>query len=218
MFSSNRGFADVVQRPDIAFAPRWDIEVHDKSSVSPGHWLIAPYAGFVGHIQGPAWTAPYIYNADGELIWSGGHMMGGWTVSDFRVSNVMGKPMLTMIHHQREKAYLLDETYNIHREIDLTHSEEEHVDGHEFAFVDDGTRALHFTNRIANATREESEKIGFDGTCHVRFQGFNELDTRSWEPVFSWTEENHISLDESHPAGGSTDDLCAIDNGFWDYA
>ena len=38
------GDTDISQRPDITFAPRWDIEVYDKASVAPGYWLISPYA------------------------------------------------------------------------------------------------------------------------------------------------------------------------------
>ena len=38
------GDTDILQRPDITFAPRWDIEVYDKASVAPGYWLISPYA------------------------------------------------------------------------------------------------------------------------------------------------------------------------------
>ena len=125
-------------------------------------------------------------------------MVGSWTVSDFRVSNIMGASMLTFISHENGKAYLVEETYNIHKEVDLTNGGTEKVNGHEFAVVDKGTKALYFTNPNAYATREQSETIGFKGNCFVRFHGFRELDTQSWEPVFSWDEADHISLNESY--------------------
>ena len=125
-------------------------------------------------------------------------MVGSWTVSDFRVSNVNGAPMLTFISHENGKAYLVDEAYNIHKEVDLTNGGTEKINGHELAFVDEGTRVVYFTNPAGYATREQSETIGYEGRCFVRYHGFKELDTQSWEPTFSWNEAEHISLNESY--------------------
>ena len=147
-------------------------------------------------------------------------MIGSWTVSDFRVSNIRGERMLTFISHQNGKAYLVDETYNIRKEIDLTNGGEERVNGHEFAVVDDGTRAIHFINPSEFATKEDSATIDYDGQCYVRFHGFRELDTQSWEPTFSWKERGHISLNESYAADiDDTDKECANSPGHgsgWD--
>lgn len=127
-------------------------------------------------------------------------MVGSWTVSDFRVSNVQGEDMLTFIHHGDGKAYFIDQHYEVKRTIDLTEGDTQRVNGHEFALVDDGTRAIHFTNPSEFASRADSETIGYDGRCYVRFHGFREWDTKSWESVFDWNEQDHIGLNESYAA------------------
>ena len=86
--------------------------------------------------------------------------------------------------------------------------------GHEFAVVE-GDKAIHFLNREEYATRNESAKIGFKGKCYVRYDGFREVDVKSWETTFEWEERDHISLDETY---GSPDDkpaaLCSSKRGF----
>ena len=88
-------FFTFVTRPDI-YAPRWSIDVYSEE-VSPGYWFVAPYEEAIQADSSPPWNAPHIYDSEGELIWSGAPIFNGYTTFDFRVINMLGKPMLSMI-------------------------------------------------------------------------------------------------------------------------
>ena len=44
----------------------------------------------------------------------------------------------------------------------------------EFAVVDNGTKFLQMKSKEVATSREISAQIGYDGHCHVHFQGFEE--------------------------------------------
>jgi hypothetical protein len=61
----------IVQRPDIE-APNFTVTIYDESRISPGYWFIPSYDFLDQSVQnGGRWTAPHIFDKNGELIWSG---------------------------------------------------------------------------------------------------------------------------------------------------
>ncbi|KAK5170237.1 uncharacterized protein LTR77_004823 [Saxophila tyrrhenica] len=211
-------FWTFVTRPDLD-APRWEVAVYDQEAVAPGYWFVAPYEEVDQKDGSEAWNAPHIYDQDGQLIWSGAPMFDGFSSFDFRVSEVRGKPMLTLLRPHYSYAAVLDETYtNIANvSIGLKDPELDEVghNMHEFLTVENGTRALYLTRVPKHASKEYSAAIGYDGECHAQYDGFVELDTETWEQTFSWNSYGKIGLDESFVTKVPVDNRCS--GGEWDF-
>lgn len=90
---------------------------------------------------------------------------------------------------------LMDEMYEVIAKPEI--DDPENVNTHEFNFVDGGKRVLVIKNDEREASREQSEEIGFDGNCVAKYEHFQELDTESWEVVFDWDSMDHVRLNES---------------------
>ncbi|KAK5168776.1 uncharacterized protein LTR77_006085 [Saxophila tyrrhenica] len=213
-------FFTFVTRPDL-YAPRWNIVTYDKKAITPGYWFIAPYEEAVQFDSSPPWNAPHIYDSSGELVWSGAPVFNGYSTFDFRVIDVLGTPMLSIIAPHEGKAFLFDSTYQLQHEIFLgpesLRMDEVSLNVHEFATVDDGTRALHLTREPRKTSRENSKAVGYDGECYAGFDGFRELDVETWETVFSWTSEGKIGLDESVVDQEPVEKRCSERGRPWEY-
>lgn len=212
-------FFRFVTRPDLD-APRWNLTVYDDANVSPGHWFLAPYEEVQQATTSDAWNAPHIYDAKGDLIWSGAYLFDGYSIFDFRVSTVGEDPMLTLLSFHEQKAVILDKEYNIFREVSLERPDPEddrtRMNMHEFTTVEDGTKALYLTVTPMDASKEFSAAIDYDGECRAQYDGFVELDTETWEPTFVWNSYGHIGLDESFVTQDPLETRC--DGGTpWDF-
>lgn len=182
-------------RPDID-APKWDVQIYDKDALSPGYWFMASYSYVKQKASDSrAWVGPWIYDSNGELVWSGAQMFGGFNVKDFKVSNVNGVDMLSGIYTHKHVDVLLNDKYEIHKEVAVG-SGRSSINIHGFNTVDNGTHALAMTLRHAWASSQESKGVGFDGQCRVLFPGFEEYNTTTWEQTYEWNAEGHIRLDE----------------------
>lgn len=202
------------QRPDLA-APIWDVKVYHKDLVSPGYWFVAPYKALDQDQADRSWVGPHIYDGlTGELVWSGSlsFEFSRGNVEDFRVSNVNGDYQMTLMSQALGKGVILDSSYQI---VDKVQIDDQHgINTHEFNFIENGTRALVIKTRKGDASKEESEKVGFDGECHCSYDGFEERDTATWESTFRFRSEGVIGLDESTLTYGSIQNKC---NGRWDF-
>ncbi len=68
------------------------------------------------------------------------------------------------------------------------------------------------------ASEEYSAAIGYDGECHAQYDGFVELDTDTWEPVFEWNSYGYIGLDESFVTQDPLEERCEGEvNDVWDF-
>lgn len=218
--SAGRGRADMavanrpVQRPDIK-APRWRMTVHDEKSIAPGHWFLAPYEDLNQEGHGSPWVGPYIYDRNGDLIWSGIPDFKRFNVFDFHVSEVDGRDMLTLLYPHDHYGYVLDNSYNTYRKIDV--SDNGAVNMHEFNVVENGTRALVLSNNFGNPSEDASREVGFNnGICSAPFEGFQELVSHNASSVFRWSAEHHISLTESTYREASIQEMCEGKDGIWD--
>ena len=95
-------------RPDIQ-APVWDITSSNDTLVADGYWFIAPYEIVTQVEPANGWVGPYIYNSDGQLIWSGAPMFGRWNVFDFGLASVQGEPHLTLLDWHKQRGVSLSE-------------------------------------------------------------------------------------------------------------
>lgn len=207
-------FWHFVSRPDIK-APRWRINVHDEKSVAPGYWFLAPYEDLNQEGHGSPWVGPYIYDRNGDLIWSGIPDFKRFNVFDFHVSQVDGQDMLTLLYPHDHQGYVLDNSYNTYRTIDV--SDNGAVNMHEFNVVENGTRALVLSNNFGTPSEDASREIGFNnGVCAASFEGFQELTSQNSSSMFRWSAEHHISLKESTYREASIEEMCEGKDGNWD--
>jgi hypothetical protein len=232
----NEEFWTFVTRPDLD-APRWNIQVYDEEKVTDGYWFVAPYEEVEQEDGSAAWNAPHIYDRHGELVWSGAALFEGFSTFDFRVSEVLGQPMLSLIRPHSNHAVILNETYGIFKEIYIGHPDpdlnEMGLNMHEFMTIDSGTKgkprfttyisttanpllpALFLTCVPKHASRNLSAAIGYDGECHAVYDGFVETDINEFQPKFTWNAYEHIGLDESYVTQDPLEDRCGGQG--WDF-
>ncbi|CAK4032812.1 Hypothetical predicted protein [Lecanosticta acicola] len=208
------GLFRFVSRPDIK-APRWNVQVHERSRVTPGYWFVAPFEILDQFEPGNGWIGPHIYDGDGELVWSGAPMVDNWGAIDFKLSNVRGEDMLTFLVHQHGDGYIVDETLEIQEKIDLGMLGEG-FNSHEFNFIENGTRAIVISEQRRDATKDQAMAIQWEKNCRTLFNGFKELDTETWKPAHEWSSFGHVGLEESTFVDGGPGEFCYEMWG-WDY-
>lgn len=184
------------QRPDID-APRWDVKVYDEHALSEGLWFVAPYLMVGSRKHEDAFVGPFIYDGNGELVWSGADTFNNYDVFDFKVSNVGGEDMLSVIWPHGNVAAIFDSSYEKHETIPMHDFSKKTLNIHDFQMVDNGARALFLNKRLAKASRKNSRRVGYDGRCFVKFIGIEEWDLATGKKTFEWDSEDHIGLDES---------------------
>ncbi|KAK5166728.1 uncharacterized protein LTR77_008272 [Saxophila tyrrhenica] len=208
------GLARYVSRPDLA-APIWDVKVYHEDQVAPGYWFVAPYKAINQVDTERSWVGPHMYDGKtGELVWSGStsYFFTQGNVEDFRLSNVRGKTMLTLMSAGKGLAVILGTDYQM--------SETKHVDAprnvntHELNFVENGTRALVIKSHPMEASKEISKKVGYNGHCKAAFDGFEEYNTDTWETTFDWRSYGKVGLEESTLDDGSISNKCQHN---WDF-
>ena len=203
-----------MQRPDLA-APMWDVKIYHEDLVAPGYWFVAPYKALDQDQADRSWVGPHIYDGKtGELVWSGAlsFTFSKGNVEDFRVSNVNGEYLMTLMSQNRGQGIILDSNYEILHALQVDNPGR--INTHEFNFVENGTRALVIKSHPEKATRNMSMAVGYDGECQCGFDGFEEYDTTTWESTFDWRSYGKVGLDESTLTGAPVENRCR--NG-WDF-
>ena len=190
--------------------------MHHEDLNSPGYWFTAPYKALDQDQSDRSWVGPCIYDGkNGELIWSGGLMFDRGNIEDFRISNVKGEYLMTMMAQGRAQGIVLDSDYTIRKAFKFS----KHGGGlntHEFNFIENGTRTIYLNGGQRKASRKESKKVGFNGECSANYDGFSVLDVTKddWPHVFDWDSYGKIGLDESTLTAGSPAGRCT---GGWDF-
>ena len=199
------------KRPDID-APKWDVKVYNKNALSPGCWFVAPYTIVEQSDPDESYVGPYIYDGNGELVWSGAPTFNGYAVFDFKVSKVDHRDMLSMIWLHGNSSVLIDNNYRTYKTVP-TGLDTESTNIHDFQIID-GHKALYLTREQKWTSKENSLAVGFEGQCYVLFTGFEERDLSSGELLFRWSPEGRIGLDESVMKGPTGDECRSAP---WDY-
>ncbi len=203
-----------VTRPDIR-ALKWDIQLYDAKAVAPGYWFIAPYELLGQKERGAAWIGPYIYDATGELIWSGAPLFDSFNIFDFRAVQIHGENMLTAIYKREDAGVIVDDSYRIKKMVPWPGGYDA-ANMHEFSVFEDGAKAVVLTREVRHLSKEKSQEIGFNGECAINTNGLLELDIHGDSPqtLFNWSWIDHMSLDEiTYPTRLDVDKECR--NG-WD--
>lgn len=191
----DRAFFKFHSRPDID-APTWTVQIHEEAAVDPGYWFVAPYSDLDQPRPGAGYVGPHIYDARGDLVWSGAGMFQHWNTFDFDVTTIKGKQMMTVLYPHGRAGLILDEKYEVWKEVGL---EGVHADMHAFRVIDGGSRALVITADHVRVGGEEAAMVGFydRAGCAVGHVGFAELDVNlPGRPVFEWSSRHHVGLDE----------------------
>lgn len=208
------------QRPEI-HAPRWNITTHRGDLSSPGYWFLAPYETLATHSEfnGYGWVGPHIYDSsNGELVWSGSGEFDGANILDFRINNVAGENMITLGDRDQGTGIILDDAFEIKQVVQMEEGKGQ-INGHEFHFVDNGTRALFMKNNRKAATSKAAKGVGYHGKepCLVNFNSWVELDAVTFEETFAFDTFDHIDISESTYTGGGPDHFCNSGGLGWDF-
>lgn len=207
-----RDFHKFRSRPDID-APVWDIHIQrdGTSEVAPGYWFVAFYGSLDQQQPGGLWLGPHIYDGRGQLVWSGASAFKHWNVFDFGFDHEQSGDVLTLLSDHEKKAYLVDQSYQVDKEVPLVLDGEAKPNMHSFHVIDGGKRALILNVRPWNTSIEVSQQVGFNGSCNAKYQGFRELDLEDdSKPIFEWDAKDYIGLDEStfRKYNGNITEMC----------
>lgn len=151
-------------------------------------------------------------------MWSGSGEFDGANILDFRINDVTGQDMITMSDRDQGTGIIVDERYEI-RDVVQMEDGRGQINGHEFHFVDNGTRILMMKNRRKKATEEATQSLGFHGkgSCVVNFNAFVEVDAVTFEEKFHFDTFDHIDVTESTYTDGGPDHFCQSGGLGWDF-
>ncbi|KAI9042241.1 uncharacterized protein KD926_005741 [Aspergillus affinis] len=226
-------FRNVVAEPDddlMSFvtlphvrALKLNIAYYDREAVSPGYWFVAPYGTIDPEPPTQQWkpcqVGPYIYDADGVLVWAGSCMFENRGVFDFKaVPNIDDQPHLSFIlQHGYQDAedkglgYVLDQHYEPEKAVPVT-NDLSAFNMHDFNILDGGKTAL------ACAYKSEWMNLGELGRPEeygwVIAGGFVEMDTATGAVLNEWLSTGHIPIHESVKVH---EDTPASDRPGWDH-
>lgn len=198
---SDNDFSRYVSRPDIR-AAKWHVTLYDEEAIAPGYWFVAPYEMLRQKERGEEWVGAYIYDATGELVWSGIPLFDSFNIFDFRPIEVNGEHMFTAIYKRMESGIIVDNSYQVTKRVEWPGGYEG-ANMHEFTVYDGNTRALVMTHEHILLSEEESLEFGHAGTCDVNVNGLLELDISTTPPAVlsNISFIDHISLNEAtYPA------------------
>lgn len=128
--------------------------------------------------------------------------------------------MLSVIYPHTGEAHIFDETYQLHKKVDMgsmeTSEGEEAMNMHEFTTVADGTKALHLTHMLRKVSNEDYGLADFDGECLTLYDMVRELDTNTWDLTNKWTSEGRIAIAETYLTREPAERRCGRQRG-WAY-
>ncbi|KAE8152034.1 ASST-domain-containing protein [Aspergillus avenaceus] len=185
-------------------ALKFDVQYQDRNRVSPGYWFVAPYGQMdpegVTRQYRPYQVGPYIYDADGVLVWAGSPMFDNRNIFDFRAVHSIGnQPHLSLVwqHGSEDNGHgvILDNSYEIKKKIPMP-SEFGAFDIHEFNILDDGETALALNYRTHDIPLDTFGRPG--EWTRVLAAGFAQIDLKSEKLVYTWDGVDKIALQESN--------------------
>ncbi|KAJ5624836.1 hypothetical protein N7510_001145 [Penicillium lagena] len=186
-------------RPDI-YPPVFTIEKSSPQKLSPGYYFITPYEA-----KNPG---PYIFDNDGELVWSGWGNSGPGNAHGMHVCKYQGADHLCFFQGNQQKGYcrghgvILDKQYRIVRSVQpgggMASS-----DMHEFRPVGDGKTALMtvYQQRQFDMT-PWNIKTGVGWLMESIFQ---EVDVETSKVLFEWHALDHVDPSMSYTWPAHTD-------------
>ncbi|KAJ5161720.1 hypothetical protein N7492_007112 [Penicillium capsulatum] len=203
----------VYQRPDID-PPTFNIEYSDPAKLAPGYIFITPYEA-----QNPG---PYIFDTNGELVWSGWGASGPGNAHGMHVCKYKGVDHLCFFQGSQQKGYcrghgvILDSSYRTVRSVQpgggMASS-----DMHEFLPINNGKTALVtvYQQRQFDMT-PWNIKTGMGWLMESVFQ---EVDVETSKVLFEWRSLDHVdpSMSYTYPAHTDTSGTGLKAHEPWDY-
>ncbi|GME51770.1 Arylsulfotransferase [Neofusicoccum parvum] len=186
-----------LSRPEIS-PPAVDITVFDHDAVTPGYIFIAPWRRPRG---GPD-QGPYIYDNNGDLVWSGPASFGGIKAYNPHVCRHKSTDHLCFFQGEGRLGYargvgmILDSTYELVKMVRPIGSLSGTADMHEFRLADGGRSAL---MTIYQTIPYDLSPFGItDGIGWVVEAVFQEVLVDSGEVVFEWRSLDHEETSPLH--------------------
>ena len=140
----------------------------------------------------------------------------GKSTHGFQIHKIRGESLMTLLNRDLGTAVIFDNHYEIRDTIKIDTVSQ--MNARELHFVDNGTRALVIKTENKVSTIKDAETVGHNGPCHAAWDGIQELDTETWEPVFTWSPLGHIGLNEStHDTNLPIEETCNSNHGGWDF-
>ncbi|KAL2813603.1 ASST-domain-containing protein [Aspergillus granulosus] len=207
-------------------ALKFNVDYKDRERVAPGYWFVSPYGQMdpEAHTQRyqPYQVGPYIYDADGNLIWAGSPLYENRNIFDFRAVHSIGdEPHLSFVlQHKLDGAdddhgsgMIMSNDYELKHQITYPTSKSLGAfDIHEWNILDDGKTGLAIAYRISEVSMESFGRPA--EKTYVLAAGFTVLDLESGNLLWDWDGTDKISLTESYRYGPESE---ASGSPGWDY-
>lgn len=186
-------------RPDLV-APIITTELRHKDLLSPGYIFLAPYQA--------EQEGPYIYDNDGNLVWSGFGAAGPGSVHMPYVCNYLETPHLCyfegvqMLGYGSGHGIIMDRSYRIVRSVESA-GYQAATDEHEFRVLPDGKTAL-----VTIYERQQWDLSDYgikNGYGFIQQGVFQEIEIETGRALFEWKSLDHIPPSESFVLPGTTE-------------
>ncbi|RAH44829.1 MFS general substrate transporter [Aspergillus brunneoviolaceus CBS 621.78] len=186
-------------RPDL-YPPVLTLEHRNPDKLSPGYIFVGPYEA--------ANSGPYIYDDEGNLVWSGWGNSGPGNAHGMHVCQYQGKDHLCFFQGVQQNGYcrghgvIMDSNYRIVRTV-VPGGGMASSDMHEFKPINDGKTALltvyqqrQFDMSLWNV------KTGMGWLMESVFQ---EVDVETNEVLFEWKSLDHVDPSAAYTWPSHTD-------------
>ncbi|KAB5549497.1 ASST-domain-containing protein [Coniochaeta sp. 2T2.1] len=187
-------------RPDLR-APILHIYEKNADLVQPGYFFLTPYGGSL------AQQTAYIYDNDGELVWSGFGAVGPRTSQNLHVCGYI--PHLCLFQGEQQSngwsrghGVILDVSYRVAASVEAGGSDGMLADMHVLKMIDGGESAIISTY---GPRRWDMTALGHEsGVGWILESGFQEIDVMTGALLFEWASLDHIPPEEGLVAPSSS--------------
>jgi hypothetical protein len=187
-------------RPDLA-PPKLNITIFPDDDISPGYLFLAPFSGYadIDTFHGPRQAAPYIFNSEGELVWSGFSYFSIWA-TNFQAGKLNGDDILFSFEGSHNPRYghghghitFLNQNYETIKE--LRAGNHKIIDKHEFHIINETSGLVQIYQPVPKDLTPYGASAQQQWVVDAIFQ---ELDINTGEVIFEWSSLEHVSPDES---------------------
>ncbi|KAH6637526.1 ASST-domain-containing protein [Boeremia exigua] len=186
-------------RPDL-HAPIINFDILRPELLAPGYLFLAPYRNTD--------PGPYIYDNNGQLVWSSAGTLGGSTSHNPHVCEYQGADHICFFqgnqHHgwARGHGVIMNNNYRVVRTVEAVGAATQ-MDMHEFRLIDGGKRAL---VTIYQPRQYDLGAFGVGpGIGWIHDSLFQEIDVETGELLFEWRALDHIAPSFSYTCIDCTD-------------
>ncbi|KAJ9298028.1 hypothetical protein DTO217A2_8525 [Paecilomyces variotii] len=200
-------------RPDL-YPPILTLELSIQERLSPGYIFVTPYEA-----DNPG---PYIYDNQGNLVWSGWGSSGPGNAHGMHVCKYKGSDHLCFFQGNQQKGYcrghgiIMDNRYRIVRSVQAGGGMSS-SDMHEFKVINNGKTAL-----MTIYQQRQWDMSAWNirtGVGWIMESIFQEVDVETSEVIFEWRSLDHVdpTWSYTYPAATDTSGTGLEPHSPWDY-